>query len=662
MTKPILQNGTSSNQTLIRVTEPTASLVAIENTNPIASSAKQLSEVDVMDRAIYSIELNRADGTATLNARYNAYADDRSNGLSPMERDLLRLQIEDPFLWESKEIKDYQCTRGIYEKNNIHKTSSGVQPRFQLCHYLSPKIAAIDDFLCKIRSAPLSKETIQQYEQTFTRLFQAVLTGQGSFNTDSVSAEKYKNFFNKQINELQESYARNKDGDVLQCKIIRQAIENYYDYHLLPKELLRYGLILGPSHGVTKGRVSRQRYLGIAMPSLSEKILQQIPANKTTQEHRIPVYFYNSANGTLDKSITTTSFNGGMVNISLINLEAETVNETVGAKAWKQRFDKVYNENPNFKFEHDPRFLDQLLLLGFHGKNPNPDTARDRILDAHLEEQLAYAISVIYIENLFRQSLHADGTGKLGEDDSTFWAGLARGRHDYLPAIFKDNNNTTIREAYEKIDEALNIGEMDADNLDARNVKRGAGQMLNVEARLRALAKSTNPAYHLLRSLRHVIIPMEQEFKSLKGKSKEFRFGTEVILTKLLTEKLLGHEGVDLCKTVKWDELLKKDFTDFEMYSYKNFLNDPNKSSNDPHGLMKLRRAWYRFFDEKISGANYEQKLSSFIKSSLVQNAAKSLVKREFISYQDRKISEHLDYYRKHRYLGTPDKINDMVD
>jgi hypothetical protein len=415
---------------------------------------------------------------------------------------------------------------------------------------------------------------------------------------------------------------------------------------------------MGPSLAVSQ---QREKYLGMAMPSLSKSLLEPIPANKTAQEHNIPVYFYNSANGTLDKRIAQTSFDGGAINVNLLSLEAETASAVIAAKTWKQRFDKAYKENPHFKFEQDPRFLDQFLLLGFHGDNPNADAARDRILDSNLEEQLAVAVSRIYLENLFRQSLHQEGTEKLGEDDLTFWAGIAQGRRDNVSALFKDNSNTTIKEAYEKIELALGIGEMNEDSLDASNIKRGLGQILNIEARLRAMAKSNNPIYLLLKSMQHVIIPMRQELKESQKESKAFRYGAEVILTKLLTEKLLGKTGEELCKSVNWDELLKMDFTTFNAYSYQNFLQDQSNPKNDPYGLMKLRQAWYRFFDEKLSGADYKERFNTLAKSSLIQNAARSLVKREFTSYQDRKTPQHLDYYRKHRSFGALDKINDMA-
>lgn len=615
-------------------------------------------EIPVMDRVLTKFRIN-LDGSANLiNSRYCGYAQDSANGLSPMERDLLKLQVNDPYQWNGKDIKDYQSTRDIYQKNYRPETLIDPQPRFQLCHYISPRIADLEDFLYKMRSAPKSKATLAEYENKFHTLFKALATGNhGSLKLEPDKAREYTELFNKLITKLKESIEEpDAARGTEEFTIAKLGIENYFYYHFLPKELLRYGLIMGPDYAVNSKRL---RYFGIAMPKLTETIIPQLPVYKRIREHNIPILLFDSANATLDHRLPQTTFGGGIINVNLLNVEAEVSNEIQAAKTWKQRFDSVYEERPDFRFEQDPRFLDQMLLLGFHGASSSADAARNRILDANIEEQLAVSISRIYIENLYRQSLPLSEKEEL-KDDLSFWAGIAQGGRMFIDKLFKNKTTTTINDAYNTIEAGLGIGDTGVESFDARNVKRGLAQILNVESRLRALAQSNNPLYLLVKSLQHVIIPMRQENGVINNPRKAGLYGAEVILTKLLTEKLLGKESEQLCKDVKWDELLKLDFTNFECYSYQNFLQDSTNPANDPLGLMKLRRAWYKFFDEQIGGVNYEKNLQTWARSSEIQKAVGSLVKREFTSYHDREMPEHLAYYQRHRSYGIPDRINDM--
>ncbi|MEK7339210.1 MAG: hypothetical protein AABZ92_00665, partial [Verrucomicrobiota bacterium] len=67
-----------------------------------------------------------------------------------------------------------------------------------------------------------------------------------------------------------------------------------------------------------RGKILNLRYLGMTMPSLSKEILKEVPAYITAQEYNIPINFYNSANGTLDRAISQISFDGGIVKVSLL--------------------------------------------------------------------------------------------------------------------------------------------------------------------------------------------------------------------------------------------------------------------------------------------------------------------------------------------------------
>lgn len=658
-TKPLPRTQTVNLAALSSI-EGRTEVITAATPKPVQSTlVAKCHGIPVMDQVITRFKIDLDEGNNLINSRYSGYAQDATNGLSPMERDLLKLQVDDPYQWNGRDIKDYQKTRGIYQKNCRLGALTDPQPRFQLCHYIAPRIADLDDFLCKMRSAPRSEATLAQYENRFHMLFKALSTGSsGSLKVEPDRVKEYTELFNKLISKLKESITEpDTERGTEEFKIAKLGIENYFYYHFLPKELLRYGLIVGPNYAVNNKRL---KYLGIAMPKLTEKIIPHLPVYERIREHNIPILLFDSANATVDLRLPQTTFDGGVINVNLLNVEAEVGHAIMATQAWQQRFDDAYREKPDFKFEQDPRFLDQMLLLGFHGASSSADAARNRILDANLEEQLAVGISRIYIENLYRQSLPLSEKEEL-EDDLSFWAGMAQGRRIFVDKLFKNKTTTTIKDAYSKIEAGLNIGDTSVESFDATNVKRGLTQILNVESRLRALAKSKNPLYLLLKSLQRIIIPMRQEYGGTSNPQGAGLYGAEVILAKLLTEKLLGKEGEQLCKEVKWDELLKLDFTNFQCHSYQNFLQDPTNPANDPLGLMKLRRAWYKFFDEQIGGANYKNKLLSLVKSSKIQDDAGFLVRREFTSYHDRKIPEHLAYYKKHRSYGIPDRINDMT-
>lgn len=628
-------------------------LTAHKPTNNAA--AAELSKRPVMDRCVEKFAIKREEGTETLERRYNEYANDTANGLSNMERDLLRLQANDPFLVNPKEIRDYTLTKNIYSKSTNTDTDARIKSRFQLCFSSYKQLAELEKFLAELRNAPVTRNTADRYNRELIKLFNAVATGEHSLHIDPKTAQEYREFFERQIAELGKNTNAKDENEVTEFRLRQLAIENYYIYYVLPKELMRYGLVMGPSYFVTQGRTKQLRYLGIVMPSLSEKILNNVPAyQKTAQEYGIPIQVYDSANATIDRRIQQTSFSGGLVNINLLALEAEIANELISARSWQQRFDMAYKENPDFKFEQDPRFLEQLLLLGFHGAKSNEDDARTKILNANLEEQIAAGLSQIYLENIYRQEMQNNDETLDPENETSFWAGLAQGRRDNVSALFKSKSTSTLKDAYDKIEQALNIGDVTIESMDASNVRRGLLQILNLEGRLRALAKSQDPSYLLVKSLRNVILPMQQEHRTHTTSKKAGHYGAEVILTKLLTEKLLGDEGMKLCQEVNWDELFKMDFTNFETYSYQNFLKNPNDPKNDPHGLMKLRQAWYRYFDRELGGSKYLENFGRFVKSNKVQDAARSLIKREFTSYEDRKMRDQVAYYRKHMGFYFP--------
>lgn len=621
-------------------------------------AAEKLCAVPLMDQVLADFPFDIDQSIEAVRSNFYQCINDSTNGLSAMERDLVRLNAENPkpYIYMG-ELRDYKLTREIYENNKRPQAPNQPKPRFQFCYYLIPAIKELDLFFSEMEKKKPGPETIKSYEIKFMGLFKSLISD-SCLSVDPKTKEEYLEYLNRRIKELKES---NATQDEASFAISKLAIENFCCEYVLPKELFRYGIILGANMLFKTPKLDRIRSLNMIMPSFKEKTLAELAGYKTAEEFGIPVNFYTQANGIVFQNPISTDFRRGMV---LCNFAEHLRSATVAQQTsslWKRRFDHAFSTNPGFKFAQDPRYLDQILLLGFYGSNGDYSSVGKKMLSEEIQRKTALVLLNIYLESLYRKTLEGENN-ELGDEEASYWGGINQGKKESIEKLLKNKSNSIIKHYYDEIEKIFGTKEPDATQLDAANFKNNLGQFMLVESMLRTLAKSTNPLYALLGCLENIIIPKGLEYTeagdSSTIKQTNYQSIHTVILTRLLTEKLLGD---DLCKEVNWDELLKINFSSFDINTYNYYLQNPNDPKRDPYGLMKLRSAWYRFFDDKIGGPNYENKIAELVKSQEIQNAARSLVKREFTSYEERNMREHIAYYNKYLGYGSPDRINDMA-
>jgi hypothetical protein len=618
------------------------------STNPRPTTPQAISKLPTMDQVILDYPLDLEEGSNEFEKIYQSYINPNS-GLDAIDRDLLDLQINNGFYFDGSQNRDFELTKQIYNK---HKTSLDETKRkspFYISHYTHKQLSAIEEFFGKMNQGEPSRNKAQEYSQ-FLTLFKNLKTGDFSLDINDQDYETYSKFFEDQINKLKKNPLTN-DQEKNEFRMRQITIENYYFMNLLPKELMKFGILYNQVYNVPSAKIKRSRNLGIISPKLNPLILTNLESYKNLKdEYKIPVNIFNSANGVLDRRIATLHFKQGNININQLGLEGEVAYHIAVNKLWKNRFDNAFKTEPDFKFERDPRFLDQFLHLAFHhNKELKADSIRGRILEENLSEARYIALIRMYLDSQIRQQIFQDTNHYNDEQD--FWSQINIMRQEMTNTLFKEKSNSQLANIQREIKKAVGTDglTMKAEDVDSSNIQREITQIMNIEARLRAISQSKNPVYLLNKALAYVVIPIQQETSEHHPKSKSVkgRYGTEITLTKFFTEKLLKN-GKELSKDIQWDKLLIEDFSSFDKYAYENYLKNPLNPKSDPYGLMKLRQAWYKYFDEKFGGADFNNKFNTAQKDSSIQEAAKSIIKREFTSLEDRKIKDHVTYYQKH--------------
>ena len=627
-------------------------LIGLQNepisTNPKRTTPQTISKPPTMDQVILDYPLNLEEGSNEFENIYKSYTNLES-GLDPIDKDLLDLQINNNLYFDGKINRDFELTKEIYNKHKNSLDESQRKSPFYISHYTHKQLSAIEEFFGKINQGEPTKQKGNEYFQ-FLKELNKLKSGDYSLHINDQDHEKYKKFFEDQIHKLQNNPLAN-DKDKNEFRMRQITIENYYFMNLLPKELMKFGILYNQVYNVPSAKTKRSRNLGIISPKLNQLILKNLESYENlTKEYKIPVNIFNSANGVLDRRIATIHFKQGNININQLGLEGEVAYHIAVNKLWKNRFNKAFQDDQNFKFEKDPRFLDQFLHLAFHhNKELTANSIRERILEENLSEARYIALIRMYLDSQIRKEIIQDTEGYNDEQD--FWSQINLMRQETTNTLFKEKSNSQLANIQGEIKKAVGTDglTMKAEDVDSSNIQREITQIMNIEARLRAISQSKNPFYLLNKALAYVVIPIQQEASEHHPKSKlvQGRYGTEITLTKFFTEKLLKN-GEELSKNIQWDKLLIEDFSSFDKYAYENYLKNPNDPKNDPNGLMKLRQAWYKYFDDNFGGANFNNKFNTAQKDSSIQDAAKSIIKREFTSLEVRKIKDHVTYYQKH--------------
>jgi hypothetical protein len=617
------------------------------STSPIART-QTISRPSTMDQVIVKYPLRIEDARNEIKNIYESYIN-LENGLDPIDKDLLDLQINNNLYFDGKINRDFELTKEIYNKHKNSLDESQRKSPFYISHYTHKQLSAIEEFFGKINQGEPTKQKANEYSQFLTEL-NKLKSGDYSLHINDQDYEKYKKFFEDQIDKLQKnSLADDKDKNEFRMR--QMTIENYYFMNLLPKELMKFGILYNQIYNLPSSKIKRSRNLGIISPKLNQLILKDLESYKNlTNEYKIPVNIFNSANGVLDRRIPTIHFKQGNININQLGLEGEVAYHMAVNKLWKSRFNQAFKVDSNFKFERDPRFLDQFLHLAFHhDKELTANSIRERVLEENLSEARYIALIRMYLDSQIRKEIIQDIEGYNDEQD--FWSQINLMRQEITSTLFNEKNTSQLAGIQKNIKKAVGTDSltMKAEDVDSSNIQREVSQIMNIEARLRAISQSKNPFYLLNKALAYVVIPIQQETSEYHPKPKisKGRYGTEITLTKFFTEKLLKN-GEDLSKSIQWDKLLEEDFSSFNQYAYENYLNNPNDPKNDPNGLMKLRQAWYKYFDDNFGGTDFATKFSAAEKDTSIQEAAKSIVKRELTSLEDRKIKDHVTYYQEH--------------
>lgn len=332
---------------------------------------------------------------------------------------------------------------------------------------------------------------------------------------------------------------------------------------------------------------------------------------------------------------------GGCLFVALDNLHMDTAAMYEDAVLWQEDFD---NNNGLDACEHpeyiNPYFTAYLSKLASDtsGEQSPQTKFREQYLASHLTEEVAMTQTKAFIDTVHHQMS--------SNEPRYFWGAKLIGLGDALLELL--GSHSRITELFEPLKETFdeNVNDGKFYQVGNSNYNTFIFSILRTEAKLQAIANSEDPIQALAEGLAGTVISSDKVQSRGLG---QFEWLQQVLVTQLLTEKLIGKGVYD---NVNWEGLAQFNFVE-ENKTFKanwaEFIKNPKayvEAGKDPNGLMRLRHAWYKFFNDKMG--NFE-KIKAYIAGGKLQEATRSIVNREFKSYAKR-LEEHpqwREYYQE---------------
>ena len=312
---------------------------------------------------------------------------------------------------------------------------------------------------------------------------------------------------------------------------------------------------------------------------------------------------------------------GGHVFVAQDNLAILTARLFKEAQTWYEDFNNQISEgqeifrNPlDFKSYFDAYRVKQSLDAK---GNPNFDQFTNNYLADQLPEQIAISQTQSWI----------DACGYDDMPPEIFWGSKLIAKIDNLSRIFKDNS--LLKETFDEFEKEFNaLSNHDLSLMDDKNYNIIFNSFIKLEAMLRSLAHSTNPAQVLANAFNSVIFP-DRKNKS-GSQASGYDFMAQVMLVQLLTKEMIGKGLYD---SINWKVLYNASYINENKDFLKNWQKYKSNSYDDQANLMKLRNSWYDWIKKHMSTFD---EITRYVDSGKIQEVAKKILSREFISYEGR--------------------------
>ncbi len=451
-------------------------------------------------------------------------------------------------------------------------------------------------------------------------------TLQNTLKLDPRSLEHYKQLFEKLFLDLFTVFAGNLKDETVQSEI---SIYKYALSDLFANVSIKV---------LCKQGVNFLWYYTDA-DTPPEPLLSHLVDNFKGEQRRvggliIPVNYQLDLGLNVPKEIVICM--GGNLYVNLTTLEWTTIHCFKNAQKMRDDFEKLFKSQPQFSFVSDPEKVVPFLMANSLNVGEQEDSLRATIKENALLKAEAELATRAFIETKYQAE---DGSI---DDQLNYWLNTVASQEDELKQrLLLDQS--IVKQAYESFmtDHSYEVTGT-TNNADLVILNK---RMLTLEGRLRQLMKSNNPASLLLEGMAGTIFPYDSDSNSTPkvtgNKKLVFDDIDKVLFTRLLTEKLLGDEGREVSKLVAWDKLYCANENKIGREAsfdtqWKEYFSNPTEyiqHGKDPDGLMRLRAAWYKFFDETMGRFD---KYQQYVQTRSINRVAEEIWQENFLSYSGR--------------------------
>lgn len=449
-------------------------------------------------------------------------------------------------------------------------------------------------------------------------------------------ASDQKRSYTECLEELLGVLELNEDGKIEEdARLALTAVEHLILVELIHKELRKAGIISSYESGDME--------FGLLIKAKSKK--ESIYGTEILRDFFIPLEDIQCS------KFPAALMHDGKVAFNVFNFANQVPIDFLQTQQAYNDLKEFFDKGGKISFLKEPQYLAAFMYALNYATKQNRDGDELDCFREHeklyLEEaiqrnictaaEMAYALSAKearpdrdLIKFGARPLLLGDGVGKILKED------------------------TYVADTFNKLSDLYAIDE-DYSNLYKDGFLRLPHDFVDLKATLHAISK-TGQIADFISDITGVVVPYPNATPLRLKKDPDGYPNSlvQVLMTRMLTEELIDTEENKLSEKVDWEALLEMDFTN---QTVTQFLKDWNAYRKDPgsfedqNGLMQLREAWYKFFDDNIADFSKARKL---LREQKIQKAATRLLDKYFLTTKQKtRANRGWQEYFKEDYLRS---------
>ncbi len=545
-----------------------------------------------VDIRVYADKFNRQALVDQLAVRMKTLVATAKTG--PLEKQVLDCNANKPVLVTNR-------AQALYQQLRSNPACKDEAYRLNLCHWTEKKLQEWFALFSQLNAKTQRYDPVVRWLKDF-------LTN--TLKLEPTQAAEYIDFVGEQIAQLNELKAKPEDrsDDIL---LGQRIINKYIVGYMVPRELYRQGVYLEEFFPKNK----REPIYSLFTPQIDRRALAGFD---------MPIHRNVYLSGLGEPNLTINR--GGNIYVNLEVLEKDALVVALNGRLIKTAFDRLFAARPDVGFYHNPVLLLDYFTANIYralDKGTNQDEFRDRYLDYYLREDMEAMVIRAFLDSYL-----------LKHNGELFWGARSSLEQEAMPMLFKDDSQ--LLRIYRELTKEYPTD--DITKLDNSQASWVVNDFLNLEAKLRVLADDNYDSRSVFADAISSIVmhPIAEEGPNVRQiDNRHPKYVTETLMVKLLTEELIPN-GQELSAQVNWQKLCRSNFhpqsPDSFNARWRQYIANP-ALVEDPEGLLQLRAAWYKFFDNELGRFD---KFDIFMQSKRLQKAAAKILDREYISYRNR--------------------------